>query len=479
MLCDLKLLAGEGQRDIRDILSVTMASEDIGDAVGRATVVDSALSAGSRNNHVTSDYGMPLSQSNTLPHSHQPEVSHQGSGDCCSPLPLYWKLSYDSGSYDSGEGTFLDAGCKCWECSNPKPASAVAELSTTSQGERGTRALGSSSTQLCPTCDPVESLSACQEADSVCGTTGTETEPRENQSERRTEGFSSPGVTPQAGALPKVSYSEGSPCQLEPSTAGTQRPCLSAVPCRRSFRRSSLPVASQCHFSCSPIGEGGTPGMPARTIDARCWHFLKDGYSSLERLNRRPRAKVSVERFFRRASLDTMLSTSKQSTSPQKSDSDGGLSDSEFIRNRKERSTVLVRRYYKNNRKVEKSVRAGTKAIMRFMLSGHIAERAWEAVCKRTWHPSERPIVSVRGHGAGPLAVSLRGYRGLLRYTGARLSEVSVFVFHTQATGFLKETSVVRALCSCSSPLLSKCWFSSHTRQFVSLFGFSNSITPN
>uniref|UniRef100_A0A8C7QJT0 Phosphoinositide phospholipase C n=1 Tax=Oncorhynchus mykiss TaxID=8022 RepID=A0A8C7QJT0_ONCMY len=367
-----------------------MASEDIGDAVGRATVV--ALSAGSRNNHVTSDYGMPLSQSNTRPHSHEPDVSHQGSGDCCSPLPLYWKLSYDSGSYDGGEGTFLDAGCKCWEYSNPKHASAVAEFGTTSRGERGTRALVS--TQLCPTCDPVESLSACQETDSVCWTAGTETEPRENQSERRTEGFSSPAVTPQAGALPKVSYSEGSPCQLEPSTAGTQRPCPSSVPCRRSFRRSSLPVASQCHFSCSPIGEGGMPGMPARTIDARCLHFLKDGYSSLERLNRRPRAKVSVERFFRRASLDTMLSSSKQSTSPQKSDSDGGLSDSEFIRNRKERSTVLVRRYYKNNRKVEKSVRAGTKAIVRFMLSGHIAEKAWEAVCKRTWHPSERPIVS-------------------------------------------------------------------------------------
>lgn len=439
-----------------------MASEDIGDAVGRATVV--ALSAGSRNNHVTSDYGMPLSQSNTRPHSHEPEVSHQGSGDCCSPLPLYWKLSYDSGSYDGGEGTFLDAGCKCWEYSNPKHASAVAEFGTTSRGERGTRALVS--TQLCPTCDPVESLSACQETDSVCWTAGTETEPRENQSERRTEGFSSPAVTPQAGALPKVSYSEGSPCQLEPSTAGTQRPCPSSVPCRRSFRRSSLPVASQCHFSCSPIGEGGMPGMPARTIDARCLHFLKDGYSSLERLNRRPRAKVSVERFFRRASLETMLSSSKQSTSPQKSDSDGGLSDSEFIRNRKERSTVLVRRYYKNNRKVEKSVRAGTKAIVRFMLSGHIAEKAWEAVCKRTWHPSERPIVSVRGHGAGPLAVSLWGYRGLLRYTGARLSEVSVFVFHTQATGFLKETSV--ALCSCSSLLLSKCWLSSHTQQINS-----------
>uniref|UniRef100_A0AAZ3QMW6 Phosphoinositide phospholipase C n=1 Tax=Oncorhynchus tshawytscha TaxID=74940 RepID=A0AAZ3QMW6_ONCTS len=380
-----------------------MASEDIGDAVGRATVV--ALSAGSRNNHVTSDYGMPLSQSNTRPHSHEPEVSHRGSEDCCSPFPLYWKLSYDSGSYDGGEGTFLDAGCKCWEFSNPKHASAVAEFGTTSRGERGTRALVS--TQLCPTCDPVESLSACQETDSVCWTTGTETEPQENQSERRTEGFSSPAVTPQAGALPKLSYSEGSPCQLEPSTAGTQRPCPSSVPCRHSFRRSSLPVASQCHFSCSPIGEGGTPGMPARTIDARCLHFLKDGYSSLERLNRRPRAKVSVERFFRRASLNTMLSSSKQSTSPQKSDSDGGLSDSEFIRNRKERSTVLVRRYYKNNRKVEKSVRAGTKAIVRFMLSGHIAEKAWEAVCKRTWHPSERPIVSVRGHGAGPLAVSL------------------------------------------------------------------------
>lgn len=195
-------------------MSITMASEDIEAAVGRGTVLESALSAETRNNHVTSDCSMSWSQSKARPHSHQPEVSNQGSRGCCSPLPLYLKLSYDC-----GQGMFLDAGCKCWDSSNPEHASAVDQLSATSLGERGMGGLG---------------------------------------------------------------------------------------------------------------------------------------------------------------------------------------------------------------------------------------YRAWEAGCRRTWHP----IVSVRGHGAETLAVSLRVCRGLLGYPGVRLSEVSTFLLHPQATGFMEEPSVIRALCSCSGFLL-------------------------
>lgn len=97
-------------------------------------------------------------------------------------------------------------------------------------------------------------------------------------------------------------------------------------------------------------------------------HHRKDGYSSLERLNRRPRVnKCSLEKLFlRRASLETMRSTlgngemsssgvtrnCSGDSSGDEVDVEGLLHNTEFIRNRKERSTVLVRRFFKNNQKV-------------------------------------------------------------------------------------------------------------------------------
>lgn len=100
-------------------------------------------------------------------------------------------------------------------------------------------------------------------------------------------------------------------------------------------------------------------------------HHLKDCYSSLERLNRKPRVnEYSLEKLFlQRASLETMTTTlehNKRSpsgvstncfgdSSSDEVDGDGLLDNTvntEFIRNRKARSTVLVRRFFKNNQKV-------------------------------------------------------------------------------------------------------------------------------
>lgn len=61
------------------------------------------------------------------------------------------------------------------------------------------------------------------------------------------------------------------------------------------------------------------------------------------------------------------------------------LSDSceevdDFFKSKKERSTLLVRRFCKNDREVKKSVYTGTRAIMRTLPSGHIGLAAWNFI---------------------------------------------------------------------------------------------------
>uniref|UniRef100_A0A3Q3RCA7 Phosphoinositide phospholipase C n=1 Tax=Monopterus albus TaxID=43700 RepID=A0A3Q3RCA7_MONAL len=77
-------------------------------------------------------------------------------------------------------------------------------------------------------------------------------------------------------------------------------------------------------------------------------------------------------------------------------DGDGFLDSTvstELVRNRKERSTVLVRRFFKNNQKVTKSVCTGTRAIVRTLPSGHISEEVWEVVVfHKTWQPSKKDM---------------------------------------------------------------------------------------
>ncbi|XP_042119035.2 1-phosphatidylinositol 4,5-bisphosphate phosphodiesterase epsilon-1 [Peromyscus maniculatus bairdii] len=52
----------------------------------------------------------------------------------------------------------------------------------------------------------------------------------------------------------------------------------------------------------------------------------------------------------------------------------------DFFRSKKERSTLLVRRFCKNDREVKRSVYTGTRAIVRTLPSGHIGPAAWNHV---------------------------------------------------------------------------------------------------
>uniref|UniRef100_A0AAQ5YKB9 Phosphoinositide phospholipase C n=1 Tax=Amphiprion ocellaris TaxID=80972 RepID=A0AAQ5YKB9_AMPOC len=97
-------------------------------------------------------------------------------------------------------------------------------------------------------------------------------------------------------------------------------------------------------------------------------------------------------------------------SSTDEEDGEAHPDNTEFVRNRKERSTVLVRRFFKNNQKVTKSVCTGTRAIVRTLPSGRISEDVWMVVVDhRFWVPTKKDIWPVLMRGMG------EGFRVLLR----------------------------------------------------------------
>ena len=154
------------------------------------------------------------------------------------------------------------------------------------------------------------------------------------------------------------------------------------------FPGSSMPPQSPSGPSSEPGSRVSSPSsspLPQRHHHLHDHHHPlphpQDGYSSLERLNRRPRVdKTSLEKLHHwRMSLDREPCCSpapwgsegggcrgKEEEEEEEEEADqggeqdqgeedeGGVAegDSTFVRNRKERSTVLVRRFFKNNQKV-------------------------------------------------------------------------------------------------------------------------------
>lgn len=132
----------------------------------------------------------------------------------------------------------------------------------------------------------------------------------------------------------------GSCCQLDFLSEGAKEG-------RRGPRRSSRRGPST-----EPNSAASSPRRPGRNGHA-LRHPLADGFSSLERLGRNA---CSLEKFLQCATHDDSLSSG--GTSGSRGGDRGAEEDpenAEFVRNRKERSTVLVRRFLKNNQKVRPS----------------------------------------------------------------------------------------------------------------------------
>uniref|UniRef100_A0A8C7GFH3 Phosphoinositide phospholipase C n=1 Tax=Oncorhynchus kisutch TaxID=8019 RepID=A0A8C7GFH3_ONCKI len=119
--------------------------------------------------------------------------------------------------------------------------------------------------------------------------------------------------------------------------------------------------------------------MTSSTVaDTSCAHGLRDGHIS-------PGGKAKTQRCSTLALLPT---SPPKSPTALKMDSDNGLgfdceTEDSFVYNKRERSTVLVRRFLRDNQRVKKSVCTGTRAIIRTLPSWRISEEAWDAVCRR------------------------------------------------------------------------------------------------
>ncbi|XP_069373582.1 1-phosphatidylinositol 4,5-bisphosphate phosphodiesterase epsilon-1 isoform X1 [Paralichthys olivaceus] len=357
-------------------------------------------------------------------------------------LPLYGKLSCDS-----GKGTILDEECTCLDY-NSKVLRAEDKLYP--ELTAGNRIKGITNTA---TLIPGKSLegSPCQ---------------LDAPGEGVDAGGNRTGSTRCSCTVSNLHASANSSCchshrsTPSPKSSPAHSPHLSSRPSRpnqRHVRRSSLPVSMLALSKMSPClsSQGSPSSEPASLASSPCSsplshhnqqhrqnghirrHHLKDGYSSLERLNRVD--KSSLEKLFlRRASLETMTSTlgrversptggarhcSGGSSNEEEEDGEASLDNTDFVRNRKERSTVLVRRFFKNNQKVTKSVCTGTRAIVRTLPSGRISEEVWEVVVHhRIWQPSKKEMwpILTRGMGEEP-----RVCREMLRFVGIKRQQVT------------------------------------------------------
>nr|XP_055156214.1 1-phosphatidylinositol 4,5-bisphosphate phosphodiesterase epsilon-1 isoform X2 [Nyctereutes procyonoides] len=87
---------------------------------------------------------------------------------------------------------------------------------------------------------------------------------------------------------------------------------------------------------------------------------------------------------------------------------DNGEDVEDFFKNKKERSTLLVRRFCKNDREVKKSVYTGTRAIMRTLPSGHIGLEAYSYIDQKRSGPllprgrvlEQLSVVAIRQDGS-------------------------------------------------------------------------------
>ncbi|XP_075791259.1 1-phosphatidylinositol 4,5-bisphosphate phosphodiesterase epsilon-1 [Pelodiscus sinensis] len=107
---------------------------------------------------------------------------------------------------------------------------------------------------------------------------------------------------------------------------------------------------------------------------------LRDKYLCLEREAQKVRVACSGHSFCGSNFTGRMPSKPFLSHFEDCSDNCEEGMEEEFFRNKKERSTLLIRRFCKNDKEVKKSVYTGTRAIVKTLPAGHIGAVAWNYV---------------------------------------------------------------------------------------------------
>uniref|UniRef100_A0A3B5B5Z6 Phosphoinositide phospholipase C n=1 Tax=Stegastes partitus TaxID=144197 RepID=A0A3B5B5Z6_9TELE len=292
-------------------------------------------------------------------------------------LLLYRKLSCDS-----GKGTILDEEYDCFDYSSKVESTnekLCSELST------GVNVEG------------VTLVSRKSSEGSVCqlDTSGDSVDAGRN----KTGSSQCSCTTSSLYTNPDVFCCHSPRSSPSPSSSPVHSPHLSSSPTSPFFSSQGRPTSEPSSLTSSPCNSPLTNHRQHRKNGHVHLHNFKDAYSSLERLNRKPDCS--------------------RGNSSDEEDGEVHLDNTEFVRNRKERSTVLVRRFYKNNQTVIKSVCTGTRAIVRTLPSGRISEDVWMVVVDhRFWVPSKKEIWPILMRGMGE---EFRSCRGMLRFVGVKL----------------------------------------------------------
>ncbi|XP_006831223.1 PREDICTED: 1-phosphatidylinositol 4,5-bisphosphate phosphodiesterase epsilon-1 isoform X2 [Chrysochloris asiatica] len=109
---------------------------------------------------------------------------------------------------------------------------------------------------------------------------------------------------------------------------------------------------------------------------------LNDKYLCFEDPCRKVNMVASSDSFGREHSTDSPLAKTFLSHFEDFPDNCEDVEE-EFFKSKKERSTLLVRRFCKNDKEVKKSVYTGTRAIVRTLPSGHIGLSAWSYIVQK------------------------------------------------------------------------------------------------
>ncbi|MGH0117315.1 UNVERIFIED_CONTAM: hypothetical protein FKN15_013838 [Acipenser sinensis] len=367
------------QRNISS-LCVSMASEGV-DALGQANVTP-ALSAGNKNSPNASNARRHSAKqerglTSTLPYII--EAEHYKSASNILPLSTKAGIPYDCQTREFWGGKAGEFCCSsmqrdstgCFYCS-----------------------------KLCQTCDPLVEGRVCSETHILTELEST-VEPLQDELQLGMESLSSE-LHQFVGEKSEENCVDGSNNPLNFNTNQKREKQLSCL--SRRLKPSSTGQCLPVPFDCPAVPDADLTGVcgcdlmevtkscPNQDMLHSCVQWVKDGYSSLERRCWKHKTKYPCDG----SSSFQFRMTHKSATSPQNNEDNSGEEwpEDEFVRNKKERSTLLVRRYYKNNREVKKSVYTGTRAIMRTLPSGHIGDEAWESVCKKRQNIFEKHIRS-------------------------------------------------------------------------------------
>uniref|UniRef100_A0A8C4RUG4 Phosphoinositide phospholipase C n=1 Tax=Erpetoichthys calabaricus TaxID=27687 RepID=A0A8C4RUG4_ERPCA len=228
--------------------------------------------------------------------------------------------------------------------------------------------------QLCQTCDPLVSESVFLDTNIPTKHDSTNLED-ELQSQMEScsslfQGTVDDGCANETGVTSRSNDNTEKkkmvPCQYC-KNRGREQQCHLLKSCRLLASETDM----NCSGSCSTMDVTGSHQSQDLICHRTSW--IKTGNLILERTSKKNKIKYSPNGFGVKFCQDRTDYRIPDNTPFHVTEQ---WTENGIVQSKKDRSTMLIRRFYKNNREVKKSVYTGTRAIIAALPSGHIGEDA-------------------------------------------------------------------------------------------------------